>query len=399
MNKFDQWRINPKGRTDYVKMIFEAKLEIQKLLPKLEFRKKKLYVPNKKFIEENKLLVERMRGEVISSHQLKEEKRRANVDKEISRLKFKISGLEEIVLQNRLYQKKRLEQRASTFNSSSLCFHNFQVEAFDLSQIKSFPVNVTLTDTKNIPPLTSFQKRIYLPVSPENYITARSLGALKEGRYLFVHNEPKKIKHFVQFLPVAFRPDGHPPLDVQLSPKSTWGTALVDLFVRQDWEIIKNQIFLQHNKRCQLCGSRKVSDIIKYHEKKYGTNIQELWSYHILDGRMPIQRLEGFLCLCADCHMMFHPDITNFKGSGEHFSKRLAYYNGWDETQISENIDFVFKTHTERSKLSWDLDISLVVNFMDTVGIKKKHADNLPTIYGLKYHIAGQKTDVFYETQ
>ena len=77
----------------------------------------------------------------------------------------------------------------------------------------------------------------------------------------------------------------------------------------------------------------------------------------------------------------------------------LSHYNGWSKEETIANLERVFDTHKSRSQQEWKLDVKYASRYIDLVGIKKKHADNLPTIYGLKYHIAGQKTDVFYETQ
>ena len=61
-----------------------------------------------------------------------------------------------------------------------LCIHRFTIEAYDQLETQTPSYEPDKFEQKIVPPLKSTQKRIYLPVSEENYLSARGLGAKRK---------------------------------------------------------------------------------------------------------------------------------------------------------------------------------------------------------------------------
>ncbi|WP_419901105.1 hypothetical protein [Kiloniella sp.] len=277
-----------------------------------------------------------------------------------------------------------------------ICLHDFDALEYQEKQIEGIYSGSGEFEQRLVPPLSSSQKRIYLPVSADEYSMARDCGAKKEREYLWVENGSSAMDKCSQFLPLAFQPQGHFRLDIDLIPSTSWGASLANILTESSWRKIREQVYRDHGLRCELCGARRASKHAQRVSRRACVEAHELWEY---DEDNSTQTLKGFYCLCPDCHLMFHLGFANVNGIGRQYAMLLSHYNGWSKEETIANLERVFDTHKSRSQQEWKLDVKYASNYIDLVGIKKKHADKLPTIYGLKYHIAGQKTDIYYETQ
>ena len=94
---------------------------------------------------------------------------------------------------------------------------------------------------------------------------------------------------------------------------------------------------------------------------------------------------------------MFHLGFAGTQGVGDHFAKRLSYYNGWADQEDQDNIERILNVHSSRSNMTWDLDVSYAKNFIEKAGVKDPKDQTLPKIYGLDYSIGLDRQNIIYE--
>ena len=81
-------------------------------------------------------------------------------------------------------------------------------------------------------------------------------------------------------------------LTIELVPSTVWYSSLYRLLPREVWDRIRNEIIENNGRKCQICG-----------ETEGKMNLHEIWEYNDAEH---VQKLEGFVLLCAMCHHIKH---------------------------------------------------------------------------------------------
>jgi len=158
-------------------------------------------------------------------------------------------------------------------------------------------------------------------------------------------------------LPVLLNNDGTAVGD--LIPYSSWGSSLSNLLTKRSWDMLRHPRIEKNNNVCELCGGKfKVLDV------------HEVWSYwvkesneaqirsNVLPGRIGVQRLDGLLTVCHECHKCFHLGFAHATGDLDNVLKRLSMINGWKGAQSKDYFKTVGDRWKSLSRLSWILDFS-----------------------------------------
>ena len=85
-------------------------------------------------------------------------------------------------------------------------------------------------------------------------------------------------------------------LEIELVPATVWESSLAKLLPRELWNNIRNEFIEKNGRKCQICG-----------QTEGVMNLHEIWGY---DDKTRIQKLEGFILLCAMCHHVKHMGLT-----------------------------------------------------------------------------------------
>ena len=150
-------------------------------------------------------------------------------------------------------------------------------------------------------------------------------------------------------------------LEIDLVPSTAWYSNLRTKIPSQEWDKIRKQSYANANYRCQICGSDGKDQILVTKGSLNGTlNCHEIWEY---DDKKHIQKLNGFLALCNDCHMIKHIGfgmIQALKGLLDmdklinHFTK----INQVNRKTFDKHHEISFEVWRERSKHKWTTDLN-----------------------------------------
>jgi hypothetical protein len=144
-----------------------------------------------------------------------------------------------------------------------------------------------------------------------------------------------------------------------LIPFTSWGSSLANLLTRESWNMLRRPIISGHHNVCELCGSRLNS-----------LDVHEVWSYDFPKAikeskrkkttRFGIQKLEGLMAICNDCHRCFHLGREKSQGTLPETLQRLAALNNWTTQEVSTYYDTIINRWEMTSSVNWLLDLGIL---------------------------------------
>lgn len=149
-------------------------------------------------------------------------------------------------------------------------------------------------------------------------------------------------------------------LSIELVPSSSWFNNVRAILTRAQWDILRKQVYSEAWDVCQICGGVG---------SKHPVECHEIWNY---DDKNLIQKLDGMIALCPDCHMVKHIGLAQIQNKGERALKHLMKVNGFKKKEAEKYIIDSFIKWEERSGKTWILDISYLERYgVDVKKIKK----------------------------
>ena len=135
-------------------------------------------------------------------------------------------------------------------------------------------------------------------------------------------------------------------LSIELVPETCWFSNVRSHVSKKEWDTIKKEVSDKALSVCQICGGVGPKHPVECHE---------IWIY---DDIKFIQKLEGMIALCPDCHMCKHIGLAQIQGRGEKALKHLMKINGLKKKEAEAYIVEAFKVWQARSQQKWTLDLS-----------------------------------------
>lgn len=135
-------------------------------------------------------------------------------------------------------------------------------------------------------------------------------------------------------------------LEIELIPSSSWFNNVRAVLTKKQWDILRVQVYDQAYHMCEICGG--VGD-------QHPVECHEIWSY---DDSSLIQKLEGMIALCPDCHMVKHFGLAQIQRRGEKALKHFMKVNGLKKKEAEKLILKAFEIWGYRSTKKWKLDLS-----------------------------------------
>lgn len=149
-------------------------------------------------------------------------------------------------------------------------------------------------------------------------------------------------------------------LSIELVPASSWFNNVRAILTRAQWDVLRKQVYSEAWDTCQICGGVGPKHPVECHE---------IWNY---DDKKLIQKLEGMIALCPDCHMVKHIGLAQAQNKGAKALKHLMKINGFKKKEAEQYIKDAFVSWEERSHKEWTLDISYLERYgIDVKKIKK----------------------------
>lgn len=149
-------------------------------------------------------------------------------------------------------------------------------------------------------------------------------------------------------------------LKIQLVPASCWFSNVRSHVSKYQWDLIRKQVYLDANYKCQICNGVGPKHPVEAHE---------IWEY---DDKSLIQKLIGMIALCPSCHMTVHMGFAQIQGKGEAALSHFMKVNKINKKEASKYLEEAFKKWAVRSKKKWKLDISILKQYdIDTNKIKE----------------------------
>lgn len=135
-------------------------------------------------------------------------------------------------------------------------------------------------------------------------------------------------------------------LSIELVPATCWFSNVRSVVSKTQWDKIRKQVYAKAKHVCQICGGVGFRHPVECHE---------IWSY---DDQNQIQKLEGMIALCPDCHRVKHFGFARTQGKGKQAFRHLIKVNKLTNQKAEQYLQEVFEIWYQRSQKSWMLDIS-----------------------------------------
>lgn len=117
------------------------------------------------------------------------------------------------------------------------------------------------------------------------------------------------------------------------------------------WNIIKKSVYSEAWYLCQICGGNGPNHPVEAHE---------IWSYN--DNTL-VQKLEGMIALCPNCHMVKHIGLAHINKKEAQAIIHFMKVNSCSEKEALKYIDKSFKVWKKRSSKKWTLDLSFLKKY------------------------------------
>jgi len=134
-------------------------------------------------------------------------------------------------------------------------------------------------------------------------------------------------------------------LTIELVPSSSWANNVRTIVTKKQWDIIKEKVSSKAYSVCEICSGVGPKHPVECHE---------IWGYN---DKNLIQKLEGMIALCPDCHMVKHIGLAGIHGKTVQATKHLMVINKITNKEAEAYVTQAFQIWAERSKKTWILDL------------------------------------------
>lgn len=135
-------------------------------------------------------------------------------------------------------------------------------------------------------------------------------------------------------------------LPIELVPTSCWYSNVRSKVTAATWTRIRHNVADGAGHRCQICDRAGTGHPVECHE---------IWGY---DDATHVQRLEGLIALCPDCHLVKHFGRAMAAGRTKYALAWFAQVNELTPARALELAKSALELNAERSRHAWRLDLS-----------------------------------------
>jgi hypothetical protein len=114
------------------------------------------------------------------------------------------------------------------------------------------------------------------------------------------------------------------------------------------WKQIAKVTYAAFGNRCRACGGRG---------RQWPVECHEVWSY---DDVKKVQRLDGMVALCPQCHEVVHFGLANVNGRSEEALAHMSAVNQMTRSDCVDVVNKAIEVCRARSSFDWQLDLTLL---------------------------------------
>ncbi len=139
-------------------------------------------------------------------------------------------------------------------------------------------------------------------------------------------------------------------LDIELIPSTAWFNNLRNIAGQAKWDKIRKKCYKEAGYRCEICGGKG---------RKWPVECHERWEF--VDNKI---NLLGFIALCPPCHEVKHIGFASTRGRLEVARSHFMKVNNISLEDANHHIEEAFKLHAERSQQEWEMNLSLIEEYL-----------------------------------
>ena len=113
---------------------------------------------------------------------------------------------------------------------------------------------------------------------------------------------------------------------------------------------LEKNVYRKARYKCEICGGQGT---------RYPVACHEIWIYEDNDL---IQKLDGLIALCPNCHEVKHIGLAEKHGRLDSAKRHLTNVNNWTNYQTEEYLSLIKQIWLERSKFEWGLNLDWLGN-------------------------------------
>lgn len=145
-------------------------------------------------------------------------------------------------------------------------------------------------------------------------------------------------------------------LSIEMVPKSTWNCNLRSILKKKQWDIIRKYCYGKAGYHCEICG------------KETKLHCHEVWKYEQINGKN-IQRLDGLVALCGDCHLCKHFGFALVMHHNGEISINKVLGHLMDINEIAEDecrkiLNDEIDLWAKRSEMEWELNTDYINHYI-----------------------------------
>jgi hypothetical protein len=140
-------------------------------------------------------------------------------------------------------------------------------------------------------------------------------------------------------------------LTIEIVPSSSWMDNVRSALTQTQWVIIKKSVYSEAWYVCQICGGVGPNHPVEAHE---------IWTYN---DKSLIQKLEGMIALCPNCHMVKHIGLAQINNKFDLAVQHFMKVNACSEKEAIKYVHESFKIWKKRSSKKWTLDLSYLKKY------------------------------------
>ncbi len=140
-------------------------------------------------------------------------------------------------------------------------------------------------------------------------------------------------------------------LTIELVPETCWFSNVRSEVSKKEWEHIRSIVASKAWNVCEICGGVG---------KQHPVECHEIWHY---DDKKLIQKLEGMIALCPECHAVKHFGYAASQGDHKTALRHFMKINQLARKEAEDYIEQAFQKWHERSQKEWKLDISVLKDY------------------------------------
>lgn len=140
-------------------------------------------------------------------------------------------------------------------------------------------------------------------------------------------------------------------LTIELVPSSSFYNNVRSAVTKAQWDIIRKQVYSKAYDLCEICGGTGPKHPVECHE---------IWSFN---DKTLIQKLDGMIALCPNCHSVKHYGLAQIQNKHENALKHFMKVNSISKKKAEKYIAEAFMIWSKRSSKNWTVDISILKEY------------------------------------